>query len=93
MPDGLLSALIDLGPLGLSAGFIAWLYIRMQKRLDDLIEKFQSREDELRSRFDGVVKTYNTQASETTEKVSLTLEKILLELQDLEATIKESRPR
>lgn len=60
------------GSLGVASGFIAWLYVKMQHRLDDMVEKFQgqldamsergdSRVNELRNRYDKIIDRYNAE--------------------------------
>ena len=39
--------LLDFGALGIFAGFLVWLYVGMQKRLDGLVEKFQIQLDRI----------------------------------------------
>ena len=60
------------GPLGISAAFVAWLYIKETQKREVLIASFQAqiremqdrceaKEDEIRARYDGVVARYNTE--------------------------------
>lgn len=70
MDTALFEALADFGALGLSAGFLAWMYVKMQQRLDSMVDKFQTqidtlndraekKEAALRDRYDEVIATYN----------------------------------
>jgi len=104
MDQQLLDIIAGFGPIGIAGAAIFYIFIKSQKRMEVQTDNFQKqlreqmdecnkREAMVRDKFEKVVMTYNTQAAETTEKISLTLEKILLELQDLESTVKESKAR
>ena len=92
----ILQMLADFGALGLASGAIFWLYIKMSKRLDDLIDSFQvqlreqmeecnARESATRDRFMSVVEKYDTERLQWVTR----LDAIEKELQDVEALIKE----
>ena len=66
MTDQLIAQLFDFGALGLFAGFLIYLYLGMQKRLDALVTSFQDQlrdiqdrcdeqEEKLRDRYDAVI--------------------------------------
>ena len=66
MPDDLISQLLDFGALGIFAGFLIWQHLGMQKRLDDLVQRFQvqlkeiddgfeKRTEIMRERYDVVI--------------------------------------
>jgi len=66
MTDELIAQLFDFGALGLFAGFLIYLYLGMQKRMDALVSAFQSQlrdiqsrcddqEEKLRDRYDNVI--------------------------------------
>ena len=96
MDAQLLETLTDFGALGVSAGFIGWLYVRMQARLDQMVDKFQGqidamqdrcdeRENELRSRYDKVIETYNSERDQLLQGVTAQMNEtanILRELKD-----------
>lgn len=75
MTDALMAQLFDFGALGLFAGFLIYLYLGMQKRLDALVTAFQGQlrdiqlrcdeqEEKLRDRYDLVIsKTEEDKAS------------------------------
>ena len=52
MSDQVLQALLDYGSRGLFSGFLAWQFLQMQKRLDGLVESFQSQVREINDDFD-----------------------------------------
>jgi len=67
MPDTLISQLLDFGALGIFAGFLIWQHLGMQRRLDSLVERFQSqltkinldydaRIEKMRERYDAVIR-------------------------------------
>ena len=66
MTDQLISQLVDFGALGLFSGFLVYQFIQMQKRLDNLVERFQEqvnaigedfdkRVEDMRARYDVVI--------------------------------------
>jgi cytidylate kinase len=96
-PD-LVATLTDFGALGLSAGFIAWLYVKMQHRLDQMVEKFQgqieamqdrcdTRESELRSRYDAVIENYNTERDLLLQGVTSQMKETAVILRELKEGI------
>jgi DNA anti-recombination protein RmuC len=50
--EALLNTLTDYGALGLFAGFLIYLYLGMQKRMDSLVEKFQDQLDKINTNYD-----------------------------------------
>tara|TARA_R110000824_G_scaffold60696_3_gene162053 strand:- start:543 stop:857 length:315 start_codon:yes stop_codon:yes gene_type:complete len=104
MDPQLLEVIAGFGPVGIASAAIFYMYIRMSKRMEIQTDNFQQqlreqmeecnkREAMVRDKFEQVVQVYNSQAAETTTKISLGLEKVLLELRDLEAAIKEIKDR
>ena len=80
MTDELIAQLFDFGALGLFAGFLIYLYLGMQKRLDSLVEKFQEQlqdiqtrcdeqEEKLRDRYDAVIVKTEEEKSALRDKV------------------------
>jgi ribosome-binding protein aMBF1 (putative translation factor) len=90
MPSDFFTELLDFGALGLFAGFLIYLYISMQKRLDALVDKFQqqldkinkdydSRIDKMRERYDIVIREAREEASmekELSQKLDAALAKL-----------------
>jgi len=75
MTDSFISQLLDFGALGIFAGFLIWQHMKMQGRLDKLIEGFQSqlkeiegghegRIEKMRLRYDSVIEAYRKEAKE-----------------------------
>lgn len=80
MEGTLIEALLEFGAMGLFAGFLVWQHLSMQKRLDKLVEKFQSQlegiqtkaevnEEKLRDRYDAVIS--GLQDDKTTFRVNV----------------------
>jgi hypothetical protein len=55
MEQTFLDLVLNGGPLGLFAGYLIFQTKSMQKRFDAMSEKSESREDDLRSRYDKVI--------------------------------------
>jgi hypothetical protein len=66
----MIEMLLNHGSLGIFAAFLVWLYTSMQKRMDELIDRFQGQLDEmskihkddqeiLRRRYDEVISKYD----------------------------------
>lgn len=69
MEPSTFNVLFEYGSLGIFAGFLVWQHLAMQKRVDNLIEKFQEQldkiqknyqesEEKLRTKYDAVIATY-----------------------------------
>ena len=80
MEGTFIEALLEFGAMGLFAGFLVWQHLSMQKRLDKLVEKFQSQlegiqtkaevnEEKLRDRYDTVIS--GLQEDKTTFRVNV----------------------
>ncbi len=78
--DELIRQLIDFGGLGGFAGFLVWQFLQMQKRLDNLVEKFQeqvreisedhdTRVERMRARYDVVIADIRADCSTTINKL------------------------
>lgn len=83
--------LLDFGALGLFAGFLIWLNARMQKRLDETVERFQhtlenqevahsAAEELIRTRYDNLLAQYNAERKQVYDDVVKTLQEIKSEL-------------
>ncbi len=80
--------LLDHGSLGLFAAFLIWLYTDMQKRMDALVDRFRdqlekSRIDqkndveELRKRYDAVIKGYNQERAQVRTNIKERVQKVM----------------
>lgn len=52
MSPDFFTELLDFGALGLFAGFLVYLYMGMQKRLDALVDRFQQQLNDINSSYD-----------------------------------------
>tara|TARA_R110000824_G_scaffold61271_8_gene163078 strand:+ start:395 stop:769 length:375 start_codon:yes stop_codon:yes gene_type:complete len=82
------------GPLGISAAFVAWLYIKETQKREALISSFQAqlremqdrceaKENEIRERYDGVVARYNTERDTLLQGVTSNLDNAVQGLHDV----------
>ena len=73
--DSLMHVLTDYGALGLFAGFLIWQFIGLQRRLDKLVENFQTqladinkdydeRIEKMRERYDIVIEQYRKEGAD-----------------------------
>jgi len=104
MDPELIKLLTDFGSLGLAAGFIAWLYVKMQYRLDKMVVSFQKqvedmqdrcdrREAELRTRYDQVIENYNSERDQLLQGVTAQMKEtalILVELKNEMETVRDN---
>ena len=81
MESALLTELLDFGALGLFSGFLVWLNIKTQKRLDALADSFQEAvekqeqahslaEESIRNRYDAIIERHEVQRQSIYESVS-----------------------
>ena len=75
MTEGLIEQLIQGGSMGLFAAFLVWQHLGMQRRLDGLVDAFQTqiasintnydeRIERIRERYDVVINTMRTEQDE-----------------------------
>ena len=76
--------LLELGSLGIFAGFLVWQHNQLQKRLDKLTDSFKKEireledrhekaEENIRDRFDGIIARYDAQRERVFTDVVATL--------------------
>ena len=86
--ESMFEILLDHGSLGLFAAFLIWLYTDMQKRMDALVDRFReqlekSRADqkndveELRKRYDAVIKGYNQERAQVRTNIKERVQKVM----------------
>ena len=79
---------MDHGSLGLFAAFLIWLYTDMQKRMDALVDRFRQQleksriyqkndVEELRKRYDAVIKGYNQERSQVRTNIKERVQKVM----------------
>ena len=88
------------GPLGISAAFVAWLYIKETQKREKLIASFQdqiremqdkceAKEDEIRARYDEVVARYNTERDTLLQNLTANLNNTMTGLHDVNEKIEK----
>ena len=93
MTDTLISQLLDFGALGIFAGFLIWQHLGMQKRLDTLVESFQTQlrdiqdredaqEERLRDRYDAVIAKYDSERTQLQSDIVSKLDTALVKLDE-----------
>jgi len=98
MSGDFFTELLDFGALGIFAGFLVWLYIGMQRRLDGLVDKFQiqldkinadydARIEKMRERYDIVIRETREEAS-LEKEISVKLDDALTKLDEGLSTVK-----
>jgi len=69
--------LLDFGALGIFAGFLVWLYVGMQRRLDALVEKFQIQLDRINAdcaeRNDKINADYDSRIEKMRERYDIVI--------------------
>ena len=88
------------GPLGISAAFVAWLYIKETQKREQLITSFQEqlremqdrcdkKEEDIRIRYDGVVERYNQERDTLLQGVTSNLDNTVQGLHDVNEKIEK----
>jgi len=83
----LFDILLNHGSLGIFAAFLIWLYTNMQKRMDELVDKFQGQLEEIRKdqksdqemlrvRYDDVIGKYDTERKQMRLQIKDKIEKV-----------------
>lgn len=87
MEAQLLAELVDFGALGLFSGFLIWLNMRTQKRLDEMNDRFQdtiqkqevahhAAEELIRTRYDAILGQYNSERNDIYRDVVKSIDEI-----------------
>ena len=90
----LFDILLNHGSLGIFAAFLIWLYTNMQKRMDELVDKFQGQLEEIRKdqkadqealrvRYDDVIGKYDSERKQMRLQIKERIEKVALLLQNV----------
>ena len=83
----LFDVLLNHGSLGIFAAFLVWLYMNMQKRMDELVDKFQGQLEEIRKdqkadqealrvRYDDVIGKYDSERKQMRLQIKERIEKV-----------------
>ena len=94
MENQIFNAFLEFGAMGLFCGFLVWQHLNMQKRLDQLVERFQAQlegiqekteanEDKLRSRYDIILDEYRSEKTAVRVDISGQLTKVMDKLESL----------
>ena len=86
--------LLNHGSLGIFAAFLVWLYMNMQKRMDELVDKFQGQLEEIRKdqkadqealrvRYDDVIGKYDAERKQMRLQIKERIEKVGVLLQNV----------
>jgi F0F1-type ATP synthase membrane subunit b/b' len=107
MTESFINQLIQGGAMGLFAAFLVWQHVQMQKRLDNLVERFQEQLDKInadydlringmRERYDVVIQQYRQEAKDiqqaVAEKVDENARKLDTALGKLDEGLRTCRP-
>jgi|TARA_R110001583_G_scaffold63541_1_gene185884 hypothetical protein len=94
MDQTFLDLVLNGGPLGLFAGYLIFQTKSMQKRFDAMSEKSESREDDLRARYDKVITdlqgekaTIQTEQQQSVLTLSTKLEMVERNIGELEKKV------
>ena len=90
----LFDVLLNHGSLGIFAAFLIWLYTNMQKRMDELVDKFQGQLEEIRKdqkadqealrvRYDDVIGKYDADRKQVRLQIKEKIEKVGVLLQNV----------
>ncbi len=90
----LFDVLLNHGSLGIFAAFLVWLYMNMQKRMDELVDKFQGQLEEIRKdqkadqealrvRYDDVIGKYDSERKQMRLQIKERIEKVGVLLQNV----------
>ncbi len=90
----LFDVLLNHGSLGIFAAFLVWLYMNMQKRMDELVDKFQGQlgeirkdqkadQEALRIRYDDVIGKYDSERKQMRLQIKDRIEKVGVLLQNV----------
>jgi len=86
--------LLNHGSLGIFAAFLVWLYMNMQQRMDELVDKFQGQLEEIRKdqkadqealrvRYDDVIGKYDSERKQMRLQIKERIEKVGVLLQNV----------
>lgn len=90
----MIEMLLNHGSLGIFAAFLVWLYMNMQKRMDELVDKFQGQLEEIRKdqkadqealrvRYDDVIGKYDSERKQMRLQIKDRIEKVGSLLQNI----------
>ena len=80
--DPITAALVELGPLGVFAGFLVWQHHRLQKRADEWQASHQAEVDKVRDRYDKILAMKDARFERLTGKIETTLDLIYAQVKE-----------
>lgn len=74
---------LDFGTMGIMAYIFFWLYLRQQKKIDEMLTQQKEEEEKIRSRFTAVIEKYDTEKESLTKERLESLTKLKCEVSNL----------
>jgi hypothetical protein len=68
MENELLKYALDFGAVGLMAYIFFWLYLRQQKKLDEMLKEQKEEEERIRQRWRSVIEKYEQEKDDLTQE-------------------------
>ena len=68
MENELLKYALDFGAVGLMAYIFFWLYLRQQKKLDEMLKEQKEEEERIRQRWRSVIEKYEQEKDELVQE-------------------------
>ena len=85
----LLDLFINGSPLAGFAGYLVWQTRSMQNRFDQMSDKSESREDELRSRYDGVIASLQLEKESIKDESKTSIGTLAQKMDNLERQLQD----
>jgi len=92
MDNELLKYALDFGTMGIMAYIFFWLYLRQQKKIDEMIKDQKEEEEKIRSRWSAVIEKYELEKNELIKERLESLVKLKNEVYNLK-TINEQQDK
>ena len=83
MENELLKYALDFGAVGLMAYIFFWLYLRQQKKLDEMLKEQKEEEERIRQRWRAVIEKYEQEKEELLKERLCSLVKLKNEVYNL----------
>tara|TARA_R100000655_G_scaffold37880_2_gene72627 strand:+ start:6601 stop:6948 length:348 start_codon:yes stop_codon:yes gene_type:complete len=83
MDSELLKYALDFGTMGIMAYIFFWLYLRQQKKIDEMLVNQKEEEDRIRNRWSAVIEKYDKEKDELIKERLESLVKLKNEVYNL----------
>ena len=83
MDSELLKYALDFGTMGIMAYIFFWLYLRQQKKIDEMLVNQKEEEDRIRNRWSAVIEKYDKEKNELMKERLESLVKLKNEVYNL----------